>query len=669
MALRLLEGVLLESESSPLRRALINAGVGQNISGSYVGSLLQPIFSIKASGSELAMRDKFISVIYKTLQDITINGLDRKLLEASLNATEFKLRESDFGAYPKGLIYGIGVMDNWLYGGDPFEGMRYNKMLKELREGLETRYYEQLIEGYLLDNTHKVIVSLVPQPGKEEEDRARESEAMAKVKAAMSREELEAYAADCAELHRRQAEPDKPEDLASIPILKRSDIRREIEKFTVREEKLGSNTLLYVPAATNKIAYLNWFFDITGVDAKLLPYCYLLTDILGKFNTKRYTYEEIATNSIMYTGGIAFNVRALSDTNNADDYKICFSVKAKVLMENLSKLFDILQAVALESDLSDVKRFHELVGEVKTDWDGSFNNRGQGVAISRLYSYCSAAARVNEQDQFTYYQFLKDLAENFAEKGEAALEVLRGLLSQFFQNTCYMLAYSCDEDLQEELRTAALNFTEQLPQSEIAGKAPNVIPLGEVNEGITTAGKVQYVVAGGNFLKHGHKFTGAMRVLETILRYEYLWTKIRIQGGAYGATVRFDSNGLGVFASYRDPKLAESLQAYYDLPAWLEKEEFSARELDKYVIGTISGMDTPLTNTMRLDAVTTSWLKNVTDDLRQQARNEVLDVTNEDLQALAPVIRDMLSDGLICVVGGKQPIEANAEKFNTIINA
>ena len=242
--------------------------------------------------------------------------------------------------------------------------------------------------------------------------------------------------------------------------------------------------------------------------------------------------------------------------------------------------------------------------------------------------------------------------------------ITRNLLKQFFQNTCYMLAYSCDEDLQEELRTAALNFTEQLPQSEIAGKAPNVIPLGEVNEGITTAGKVQYVVAGGNFLKHGHKFTGAMRVLETILRYEYLWTKIRIQGGAYGATVRFDSNGLGVFASYRDPKLAESLQAYYDLPAWLEKEEFSTRELDKYVIGTISGMDTPLTNTMRLDAVTTSWLKNVTDDLRQQARNEVLDVTNEDLQALAPVIRDMLSDGLICVVGGKQPIEGNAGKFN-----
>ena len=669
MALRLLEGVLLESESSPLRRALLNAGIAQNISGSYVGSLLQPIFSIKASGSELEHRDKFVSAIYKNLQEITINGLDKKLLEAALNSTEFKMRESDFGAYPKGLIYGIGVMDNWLYGGNPIDGMRYNQMLKELREGLKTRYYEQLIEAYLLDNTHKVIVSLVPQPGKEEADRAIEVEKMAALKATMTTEELEAYAADCAELHIRQAAPDKPEDLASIPILERSDIRREIEKFQVEEEKVGENTLLFVPAVTNKIAYFNWFFDITGIESRLLPSCYLLTDVLGKFNTESYTYEELATNSIMYTGGILFNTRALSDSNDADVYKIQFCVKAKALMENLPKLFEILKAVALESKLDDIKRFRELVAELKTDWDGSFFNRGQNVAISRLYGYCSAAARVNEQDHFTYYQFLKNLVENFDEVGETVLADLRTLLGKIFQKTCYMFAYSCDDDLREEVRQWALDFTNLLPESDIAGKAPNIVPLNEINEAITTAGKVQYVVAGGNFIKHGHKYTGAMRVLETILRYEYLWTKIRIQGGAYGATTRFDSNGLAIFASYRDPKLAESLQAYYDLPAWLEQEEFPARELDKYVIGTISGMDTPLTNTMRLDVVTTAWLKNITDEQRQQARNEVLDVTNEDLQALTPVIRDMLSDGYVCVVGGKQPIEANADKFNKIINA
>ena len=190
-----------------------------------------------------------------------------------------------------------------------------------------------------------------------------------------------------------------------------------------------------------------------------------------------------------------------------------------------------------------------------------------------------------------------------------------------------------------------------------------------INEGITTAGKVQYVAAGGSFAKHGHKFVGAMKVLETMLRYEYLWTKIRIQGGAYGATARFELNGLGVFASYRDPQLAKSLTAYQELPEWLEKLSLPERELDKYVIGTISGMDIPLTNTMKVDQANIMFIKKTSTDLRQRIRNEVLDVTNKDLNNLAQVVRDMLSDGYVCVVGGKQPIEANQDKFNKIINA
>ena len=218
------------------------------------------------------------------------------------------------------------------------------------------------------------------------------------------------------------------------------------------------------------------------------------------------------------------------------------------------------------------------------------------------------------------------------------------------------------------MRQQCLNFAIKLPQAKVVDKPASLAAPGH-NEGITTAGKVQYVAAGGSFAKFGHRYVGAMKVLETILRYEYLWTKIRIQGGAYGATARFELNGLGVFASYRDPQLAKSLEAYKQLPSWLKTVEFSSRELDKYVIGTISGMDTPLTNTMRLDQAAIQYLKNLPDSTRQRIRDEVLHVTNADLQALGKVVEDMLSDGLLCVVGGKQPIEDNREKFTSIINA
>ena len=668
MSLRLLETVLLESESSPLRRALVEAGVGQNISGSYVGSLQQPVFSIRAAGSEPEQRDKFISVIYKTLQDLTIKGLDKKLLEASLNATEFKLREADFGPYPKGLIYGLGVLDNWLYGGNPLDGLRYKDALIAMRKGLTNNFYESLIENYLLDNTHKVIVTLLPKPGKEEEDQAKAAAKMAALKASMSQQELEQYAFECAELHRLQAEPDSEEARAAIPILKRSDIRRQVESIERQEEGNHEQRLVYVPAETNKIAYTNWYFDISSVTPEQMPLCYLLTDVLGKFNSKRYTYEELSTYGIMYTGGVTFDVRAISAAEDANDYRLYFVVKAKALLENLPHVFDLLEAIGLESLLTDVKRFKELLSEVKTDWDDEFFNRGQTIAISRLYSYCAAGARANEQDQFSYYQFLKKLYDNFDNEGNKVLAQLQELAQHFFQQSNYTLFYSCDAEDREQVRSNCLAFASKLPQAPVVAK-PAALPAPGHNEGITSAGKVQYVAAGGSFAKFGHRYVGAMKVLETILRYEYLWTKIRIQGGAYGATARFELNGLGVFASYRDPQLAKSLDAYKELPAWLKSVEFPARELDKYVIGTISGMDTPLTNTMRMDQAALQYLKQLPDSTRQRVRNEVLDVSNTDLQALGKVVEDMLSDGLICVVGGKQAIEANKEKFTEIINA
>lgn len=668
MALQMLKSVLLDSESSPLRRALLDAGVGQNISGGFSPSMLQPVFSIRVSGSEEDQRDKFISVIYKTLQDLTINGIDKKLLEATLNSAEFKLRESDFGAYPKGLIIGLGVMDSWLYGGNPIDGLCYNIYLTELRKGLEGRYFENLIENYLLDNTHKVIVTLVPEPGKEEAEQQAAAAKLQELKAGMSTEALQQYIDECAELHRLQATPDSEEARASIPLLKRSDIRQEVEHIAIEEEKYGASKLLYIPANTNKIAYTSFYFDITNIPAADLPLCYLLTDIMGKFDTERYSYQELSTNAIMYTGGIAFNVRAVSAAENADDYRIYFSVKAKALVQKLPQLFDLLQAIALESKLDDKRRFQELVAELKTDWDNNFFTRGQTVAMSRLYSYCSAGARVNEQDEFSYYQFLKQLVDNFDAEAPQILARLAVLLKRFYEKSSFLLSYSCDAEDREAVKAQCLDFIAQLPETDTQG-APALLPVNITNEAITTAGKVQYVAAGGSFAKFGHKYVGAMAVLETILRYEYLWTKIRIQGGAYGATARFELNGLGVFASYRDPQLEKSLQAYNELAAWLKNVDFPERELNKYVIGTISGMDTPLTNTMRIDKASTQYLKQVSEELRQRIRNEVINVTNEDLRKLGQVVEDMLSDGLICVVGGKQPIEANKELFTKIINA
>lgn len=667
MALRLLENVLLESESSPLRRALMDAGIGQNISGSFSSSMLQPVFSIRAAGSEPELKDKFISTIYKTLQQITVNGLDKNLVEAALNSCEFRLKEADFGAYPKGLLYGIAAMDTWLYDGDPLESFRYEKYLQQLRAGLKTNYYENLIENYLLDTTHKALITLLPKPGMEEEHQAQEIEKLAALKSTMSLEQLEKYAKDCQELHQMQAEPDSEEARAAIPLLKREDIRRKVVCFDLKQEEYCANRLLFYPAATNGIVYLNFNFDISGVSVEQLPLCFLLTDVLGKFNTTSYSYEDIATNSIKYTGGISFDVRSYSEAEDADNYRIYFQVKAKALLENLPRLFSIVQSVALESQFTDIERFRELVAELDTDLQSSFFRNGQTIALARLFSYYSDAARVNEKDQFSYQLFIKDLLANFDEKAPAMLEALKKLIGIFFQKSKFVLGYSCDVQKQESVKEQCVAFLASLPSCDDFNIKK--VPLGATNEAIAAAGKVQYVAAGGNFVKHGFKFKGAMRVLETILRYEYLWTKIRIQGGAYGATAMFQLNGIAGFASYRDPQLVKSLDAYKELPQWLASFECTDRELDKYVIGTISTMDTPLTTSMALDRAVVHYLKGITNDRRQTIRNEILDVTVQDIRDIAPVVDAILKDGYICVVGGEQPIEDNKELFNAILHA
>ena len=668
MALRLLENVLLESEGAPLRRALLDAGVARDISGSMSGSMLQNIFVVRASGSEPEQKDAFVKALYHNLQKISMEGIDKELLEASLNSAEFKLREADFGTYPRGLIYGLSVMDSWIYGIDPVSSLKYEEILKELRDAVNTDYFEMLIETSLLDNTHRVILTLAPEQGKEEKEQAELAEKLAAVKKTMSPEELKRYVAECAELHRRQAVPDSEEALMSIPVLERKDIRRETEKLNVIKETVDGGTLLYQALPVNKITYLNWYFDMTGISPELLPYCNLLSDVLGKLNTDEYSYADLAKYTDMYTGGISFQMEALSKHSDCNDYTVKFSLAAKCLTAKLPELFKILKAMTLHTRFEDRNRLKELIGQVKTDWDNTFFAKGQTVAAVRLASYFSAKARVTEQDYYSYYQFVKRLAEQFDREADKVIANLKKLLTVFFNKGQYLLSYSCDEADRGEVRRLALDFIAALPAgSEAGGKEATIIPQPERNEAIITPGKVQYVLAGGDYHKHGFQYNGSMLVLSTMLRYEYLWTKIRVQGGAYGANAVFDRNGVMYFSTYRDPQLKNSLEAFRTLPDWIDSLELTEWEMTKYVIGTMSGVDVPLTNSLKVSRAALQELLAVSDADRQKTRNEILDVTPADIKALSKMIRDVLADNYICVVGGQKAIEENRNEFSKIL--
>ena len=663
-ALKLLKSVLLDTESAPLRRALLDAGVGKDISGNFEASLRQPILSVRASGSEPELREKFVQVLYRTLQKLTREGLDKELLEAALNYQEFKLREADFGLYPKGLIYGLSMFDIWIYGGDPLASFKYNELFKELRAALKTRYFENLIETYLMDNSHKALLVLKPEPGKEERAQKDEAQRLARLQQTFTREQLQTFAAECQELHARQGKLDSAEALASIPLLSRQDIRREVEQVPSEKEKLAGGSLYFVPLPTNKITYLNWYFDVTGMEPQLLPYCNLLCDVLGRLDTEPYKYADLSKYTSMYTGGITFNFSAVPAPTDCNRYQLEFEVHAKALTAQVPKLFRLLEAIALKTSFTDKARLQELVGTLLTDWDNNFFSRGQEVAKTRLGAYFSASARVDEQDYLSYYQFLKDLNAHFEERASQVLQTLRDLTGQLFNKTECLMTYACESEARSQVYQQIVDFNGSLGESKYAGKPAVILAAPGRNEGIETPGKVQYVTAGGNFREHGQEYTGAMLVLATMLRYEYLWTKIRIQGGAYGANALFSRSGEMYFTTYRDPQLTASLDAFQGLPAWLRNLKLTERELTKYVIGTISGLDTPLPVSYKTVRVAMQELgEGVTVAQRQKTRDEILDVQLADLQALAAPIAKVLADNYLCVVGGKQPIEAAGNIF------
>ena len=349
LAFKVLTYVLLLSPAAPLKKALVDAGVGKDISGDFQDGLLQPLWGISINGSDLDKQDKILPVVHRVLRDMVQQGIDKTLLEGALNRIEFTLREADFAGRPKGLIYGIRCMDSWLYDGDPLAPLAYENALKVLRDGIETGYYEEILQKYVLNNTYYALISLVPEQGLTEQHEAKLAERLAAYKAALTEEQIAHIVAATEALKKRQATPDSPEALLSIPTLTRDDLERKAEQIVMHEESMGSVPICHVPDVTNGIAYVNAYFDLHGVTAEELPYVYLLSDILGDLDTKAHGYGELASLIDLYTGGIDSTVSAFSDRENNKNYTPVFKIKAKALSKNIDKLVGLLKEISLDT--------------------------------------------------------------------------------------------------------------------------------------------------------------------------------------------------------------------------------------------------------------------------------------------------------------------------------
>ncbi len=667
-AFRVLEYTLVQSVGAPLKQALLDAGIGSEIESSYDESVKQPYFSIVAKNVRMDQKQDFLRVIRETLSDIVKSGLNEKSLRAAINCMEFQYREADFGNYPKGLMYGLQIFDSWLYDDTkPFIHIRANDTFAFLKSRIGTGYFENIIQKMLLDNPHTSFVSVEPKVGLTARMDQEERERLSAYRAGLSPEEVQELVERTKALKAYQEEPTPPEALKCIPILAREDIGKKARPFYNEERRMAGRKTLYHDVFTNGISYIRLLFDVEDMK-EYLPYISLLTELIGFVDTEKRDKQELSNEMLLHAGSYSVNT-GVYESRKDGSIRLTFEIGAKVLYPKTAKVLELFLEMMTLSRLGDEKRLREVVGEVRSSRQISLQATGHTTASSRALSYLSESHYYMEQMKgIGMYDFLCDLEENFDERKEGLKAVLQKLADTIFTKDRLFIDITADDEGYESLEKNIGVLLNGLPESALQ---PDVEPFWKMperkgNEGFKTAGKVQYVARAGSFAEKGIPYSGVFKVVKTILSYDYLWNEVRVKGGAYGVMCDFWDSGRGYLVSYRDPNLAETNRVYQGVPEYLRNFSEDERGMMKYIIGTISRMDTPLTPRTAGNRSFQAYMTEVTPEAEQRERDEVLAADSGAVRRVADMVEAILSDGYICVLGGEEKVERARELFETI---
>lgn len=665
-AFEVLDYTLLSAPGAPLKQALLDAGIGKDILGSYEDGIYQPFFSIVAKNAKPEDKERFVALIQDTLKEIVEKGVDQKAIAAGIHYMEFRFREADFSSFPKGLMYGIDVFDSWLYDdGKPFDQLMRLEVFDALKKKAGQGYFEELIEKYLIRNTHGSVVVVNPRKGlTAKRDKALE-EKLAAYKNSLSMEELEKQAADTKHLKEYQDAPEDPEALKCIPLLKRSDISRETARIYNTEKYMGDTLFLHHDVYTNGIGYLDLLFDVKKVPRDLVPYMGILKSVLGYVDTEHYTYGQLFNEINARSGGIYFGIQVFGKGKDDRPPVHVMGVKAKALYKDIPFVFEMIKEILCTSKLDDDRRLYEIIAKMKSRLQMGLASSGHTTAVNRALSYFSENSYFQEMiGGIDFYKLIDELERNFQEKKQEIRENLDQLIKMVFRPENLIVSYTaeeegcrCMEEQVEELKKVL--YTEEV-------KEGSMVPDFEVkNEGFMTSGQVQYVAAAGNFAEAGYQYTGALRILKVILSYEYLWTNIRVKGGAYGCMSGFRRNGDSFLVSYRDPNLKKTLEVFKNTGKFIRSFDADEREMTKYIIGTISELDTPMTPSAKGSMSLNAWFTGITEEDLKKERLEILNAQTQDIRALADIVDCVMGQNRICVIGSEEKIGQEKDVFGT----
>ncbi|MBE5888283.1 MAG: insulinase family protein [Lachnospiraceae bacterium] len=663
-AFEMLDYALVSAPGAPVRQALIDAGIGQDVYASFEEGICQPAYHIVAKNANACDKERFVQIIEDTLKKIVEDGVNEESIKAAINSAEFRFREADYGSYPKGLLYGLLCMDSWLF--DDMEPFMYVELLDTfefLKAQIGTGYYEELIQKYILDNTHGVVVSLEPEKGLTQQMEDALEAKLAAYKATLSEAELDAMVEETKHLKEYQETPSPEEDLAKIPMLEREDLRKEVLPYSNIEETVAGVPVVRHDYETNGIDYISLYFDARDIAKEDIPYLGFLKNILAYMDTETYAYADLANAINIHTGGLATGLYPIAEAHNPEHLLVPYEFRVKALEDNLSEGFKLVSEILLTSKISDTKRLAEIIAQSKSRLQSSLSSAGHVVSAIRSMAYFSKYAYyMDATTGIEYYDEICKMDAKMSENPQAVVDKFTEIVKKVFCQSRLLIGYTGNAESYTRAEAKIKAFVESLPVGEPAGESIN-FELQKKNEGFTDASAIQYVSRSGDFAKHGYEYTGALQILKMILSYDYMWINIRVKGGAYGCMSSFTRSGETYFTSYRDPNLRKTNEIYDKIPEYLRGFEADEHEMTKYIIGTLGGLDTPLYPEGKGNRSMGAYMRKLTVEDIQKERNEILGATQEDVRGLADMIEAVLSDGNFCVIGNEKTIRSENDMF------
>ena len=669
LAFDMIDYALVSNPGAPLRKILVEQGVVGDVSSRFETSVRQPFYSIIGKDAAMSMETRFGQLITETIENVAKKGFDKNALRAAIDSSEFRYREADFGRYPKGLMYGITMFDSWLYDDNkPFDYIEADDAYEFLRENIETGYFEKLVRKYFIGNKHKSYVCVRPTEGVQESKDKELRKTLDAIQESLSDADKKAVDKMIEGLNKFRDTPDSEAAINSLPMLKRSDLKREIEPLTNEISDVTGTPFIYHDIDTRKIGYLRLAFKTDKIAAQYLPYVGLLRDVLSMVDTKEHRYEELNPMIDLVMGGFNISTEHYSKYHEKEKFVPTFEVKAKYFNERSAESFDLIREILLESKFSDLRRIKDVLVEIKNSMQSSFLGAGHSIAAARAMASVSKQAAFSDLIQgVSYYRFICDLLNDYDAQAGNMTENLKYVSELILRSENMIVDFTGDRAEADLLKVRIESFKEEL-YTEMHRPVSQNIELVRNNEGLITSGQVVFVCRAGRYDRHGLAFTGALKVLKVFLGFDYLWMNVRVKGGAYGVMNAFTPAGTGYFVSYRDPNLTKTVDVYEGAAEAVSKFEADERAMTKLIIGTISDMDLPLTPSAKGSRSFNSYMTGITEEDLQKVRDEVLDCTPEDIRNTSEYIKEMMSDKKLVVVGNEKIIRDNENLFGKVEN-